>query len=388
MGQVEPLPEFSRAESERLDVEFEAFTKRIWVTWAIVASNVLVYVLMIGKGADFRNIDLPTLIAFGGNFGPRTLNGEVWRLLTASFVHQSFGHVASNMLILGFAGAVVERQYGNARFAALYVFAAITGNLTSLCSHYWLCSVGASGAIVGVIGALLAYVARFQSTMGQMERSRYFKICAWIVVYCFLYAGLTHSRVDAAEHLGGLLGGFILGWVLGLSPSDTDPRPTRLYTSAFAFAIAAITIIGLGLQAVHETASPDAQKLLAYAQMEERASLIEVRLNREMKVLGSMIKAPDRRKEFSTLIYNSTWPEWNELFDMFANAPLPEGSPLIAIRNAEMRYCDDMRQALFLMAGLAADKKVGDGMSARRVKELLHDAKQQRLIAMQLALDS
>ncbi|CAM2188450.1 rhomboid protease GluP [Paraburkholderia sacchari] len=385
MSQVEPLPEFSRAESERLDVEFEAHTKRIWVTWAIVASNVLVFILMIGKGADFRNIDLPTLIAFGGNFGPHTLNGEVWRLLTASFVHQSLEHVALNMLILGFAGAVVERQYGNARFAALYVFAAITGNLASLCSHYWLCNVGASGAIVGVIGALLAYVARFQSTMGPMERSRYFNICAWIAIYC-LYAGFTHSRVDAANHLGGLLGGFILGWILGLPPSETDPQPTRLHTSVFACAIAAIAIVGLGLRAVHETASPDAQKLLAYAQMMERASLIELRLNREMKMLGSMIKTPDRRKEFSTLIYNSTWPKWNELFDMVANAPLPEGSPLIATRSAEMRYCDDMRQAVFLMAGLAADKKVGDGMSARRVKELLHDAEQQRLILMHLAL--
>lgn len=387
MNPVEPLPEFSRAEYVPQEGEFDANTKLIWMTWAIVAANVLVYVLMIGKGADFRNIDLPTLIAFGGNFGPHTLNGEVWRLLTASFVHHSPGHLASNMLILGLAGPIVERQYGAARFAALYLFAAVTGNLASLCSHYWLCSVGASGAIVGVIGALLAYVARFQSTMDQMARSRYFNIGLWIVIYC-VYVGFTHSRVDAAAHLGGLLGGFVFGWILGRPPSEVGPQPSRFHTSAFACAIAAVTIVGFGLQVIHISASPDAQTLLAYARMEEQASLIEVHLNREMKVLGAMIKAPDRRKEFSTLIYNSTWPEWNVLYRMFANTPLPEGSPLIATRNAEMRYCDDMRQAVFLMAGLATDKNVRDEMSSRHVKELLHDAKQQRLIAMHLALDN
>ncbi|MGA7777623.1 MAG: rhomboid family intramembrane serine protease [Paraburkholderia sp.] len=377
MSLIEPLPDLSRAESERLDVESGTSAKRIWVTWTIVALNVLVYVLMIGKGADFRHIDLHTLIVFGGNFGPDTLNGEVWRLVIASFVHQNLKHIFWNMVVLGFAGAVVEREYGSARFSALYLFAALTGNLTSLCLHYWVCSEGASGAIFGVIGALLAYVARFLSTMDKMARAKYFNIGVWLVIYC-LCAGHSQPRVDAAGHLGGLLGGFVMGWILGRPRSGVYTRPSMFHTPAFAWAIAAITIFGLGLQALHETASLDAQKLLAFARMEERASVIDTRLNAEMKLLKSMTDVPGRRNEFSTLVHNSVWPEWNELFNMFANAPLPEGSSLMAARNAEMRYFDDMRRAVSLMADIATDKKVADAAFSLRVQKLLTNPAQRR----------
>jgi len=208
-------PEFA-AESTRMDRFLdgvESRTPHVWVTWVLVALNVLVYVAMVTSGGGFPKTSSQTALAFGSNFGPDTINGQWWRLLAAMFIHFSLVHITFNMVVLVQMGRMAERLFGNARFAALYFFTGLSASLTSLCWHPVFNSAGASGAIFGVLGALLAYVVRYRSSMPRTIQAQRFRTAAFIIVYS-LFNGLTHQGIDNAAHLGGLVSGFVMGWLL------------------------------------------------------------------------------------------------------------------------------------------------------------------------------
>jgi rhomboid protease GluP len=363
----------------------ETLTPRVWVTWAIIALNVLVYAIMVRTGGGFPKISLHSAIAFGSNFGPDTVNGEPWRLLTSMFVHLGFAHIVLNMLLLGYVGIIVERLYGNARFAALYLFAGLAASLTGLCLHYGLNSAGASGAIFGVLGALLAYVVRFWSTMPRTLHAKRFRTVASIIIYS-LVNGLTHPGVDNAAHFGGLIAGFAMGWILARPADRSEPRPDPRRTGALACSLAAFVFAGLGWQAVRATSSPDGQKELAFAVMEEKTVPLEQKAVADLKTIAAMVRIPSRQAEVAAQIHTTVWPEWNALHETVSHAPLPAGSPRQPFRDAQLRYYDDMRQAMLVMADLATLHPNGDSSAARKLKALLEDAKRQRIAATRLAL--
>ena len=114
---------------------------------------------MLFAGADLMNPNPAIHIRFGSNFGPLTWTGEEWRLLTSAFLHFGIIHIALNMYALYQGGALVERLFGSTRFALIYLLSALAG---SVASGWWdplRNSAGASGAIFGVYGALLAFLA-------------------------------------------------------------------------------------------------------------------------------------------------------------------------------------------------------------------------------------
>ena len=113
---------------------------------------------MLAAGADLMNPNPAIHIRFGSNFGPLTWTGEEWRLLTSAFLHFGLIHIALNMFALYQGGALVERLFGSTRFALIYLLSALSG---SVASGWWdplRNSAGASGAIFGVYGALLAFM--------------------------------------------------------------------------------------------------------------------------------------------------------------------------------------------------------------------------------------
>ena len=122
------------------------------MTWLIIAINVIVWLLMELNGGS-ENSD--TLIAFGAKVNELIDQGQVWRLLTAMFLHIGIIHLAVNQYSLYAVGTLLERFMGATRFAILYVLAGLCGSLAS----YWFSpnaiSAGASGAIFGLLGALL-----------------------------------------------------------------------------------------------------------------------------------------------------------------------------------------------------------------------------------------
>ena len=130
--------------------------------------------------------------------------GQWWRLITAIFLHGSLMHIVFNMWVIMDIGPMVEELFGSARYLFLYVATGAFGYvISSLAGHN---SVGASGALLGLIGLLLASTTRSSSASSQMLRSNLIK---WIIYIAIM--GFMFTSIDSYAHFGGLAAGFVLG---------------------------------------------------------------------------------------------------------------------------------------------------------------------------------
>ena len=228
-----------QAAHERFGKVMSMLGKRAYVTPSIIAINVAVFLIMLAAGADLMKPNPAIHIRFGSNFGPLTWTGEEWRVLTSAFLHFGLLHIALNMFALYQAGGLVERLYGSTRFALIYLLSALSG---SIASGWWdplRNSAGASGAIFGVYGALLAFMAvRRVDIPPSMLKS----ISNSALVFCLysLVIGAAHPLIDNACHVGGLLGGFISGAILA-RPFNIEARavrqPARLLVAVLAIGL-------------------------------------------------------------------------------------------------------------------------------------------------------
>jgi rhomboid protease GluP len=189
-------------------------TPRAWVSTTLLAANVAVFALMALAGVDVMQPEAQDLLRWGANSGALVGSGEPWRLLTAAFVHVGLLHLAMNMYVLWQIGPFVERLVGNAGFLALYVVSGLAGSLASAAWHPLVTSAGASGALFGVIGALLGVLARRPMGMppqavALMRRNLIVLIGANVLL------GLSIPQIDNAGHFGGLAAGFACGLYLG-----------------------------------------------------------------------------------------------------------------------------------------------------------------------------
>jgi membrane associated rhomboid family serine protease len=193
-----------------------------WVTPIIVALNIIVFMVMAVATKKLGLFTPQELLAWGANFGPLTVNGQWWRLFTALFVHFSLLHVFLNMWALWNIGRLSERLFGHATLLCLYVAA---GTLASLASVAWdpsLSSVGASGAIFGLFGAFLAFLSRQRHQIPpSIVRKHWISTSAFVLFN--LISGAIQPGIDNAAHVGGLLSGFVLGFILA-RPLDQEIR--------------------------------------------------------------------------------------------------------------------------------------------------------------------
>ncbi len=157
-----------------------------------------------------------------------------WRFITAVFLHGSLMHIVFNMWVLMDIGPQIEELYGSARYLFIYVLTGAFGYVfSSTLGHF---SVGGSGALLGLIGVLLAVTIRRGGASMQMLRSQLIKWIIYIGVLGFLFSG-----IDNAAHLGGLVSGFLLGKVM----ADREPMTSSERTMAYAMGwIAALAIVG------------------------------------------------------------------------------------------------------------------------------------------------
>jgi rhomboid protease GluP len=153
-----------------------------------------------GSGLD---IDAATLFDFGAKYRPAILAGQWWRLITAGFLHGGLLHILMNSWVLFDVGAQVEESFGTSRYLVLYFISNITGFLAS---SYWSASlsIGASGAIFGLIGAMIAMGVRDRSAYGAAVRRLYMRWAIFALVMSLL------PGIDMGAHIGGLVGGFVV----------------------------------------------------------------------------------------------------------------------------------------------------------------------------------
>jgi membrane associated rhomboid family serine protease len=161
------------------------------------------------------------LRAFGAKFAPDIYQyGQWWRLIMAGFLHGSLLHIAMNTWVMFDLVAEVEQFYGSSRLVIIYIFSTFTGFLLSLLWAPMTISIGASAACFGLIGAMMAIGLRRADPLAQAIRSYYRR---W-AIYGLIFSFMPFMRIDVAAHLGGLAGGFIIGFLGGLPGLPNSPR--------------------------------------------------------------------------------------------------------------------------------------------------------------------
>jgi rhomboid protease GluP len=207
------------------------------VTQIVFGMNVAVFLGMLFAGVSI--LDNPSgqhLVDWGANYGPRTLGGQYWRLLTCVFVHGSLLHIAFNMWCLWDLGALAESLYGHWTFAFVYLLAGVGGSLGSVIWNPNVLSVGASGAIFGIAGALIASFYLGEFSLPRAAIAGTLRSVVTFVGYNLVF-GAVMSRVDNAAHVGGLVTGLILGALIAKAAPDQDNTSQRVAVLALALVL-------------------------------------------------------------------------------------------------------------------------------------------------------
>ncbi len=190
-------------------------TPRVFVTHLIIAANFAVFVLMVLTGhGGFLEPNSQQMLRWGAGFGPLTTHGQPWRLFTEMFVHFGIIHIGMNMYVLWQGGRLIERLFGNFPYLVLYIFSGLIGSFLSLYAHPLSLTAGASGAVFGVYGGLLGYLAVQRVTIPPRILNALFRSAGLFVVYNLAFGFALRNVVDMYAHGGGLVGGIILGALL------------------------------------------------------------------------------------------------------------------------------------------------------------------------------
>jgi membrane associated rhomboid family serine protease len=210
------------------------------VTPTLIAVNIAVFVLMLWGADPFSDPD--TLIEWGGNFGPRTANGEWWRLITTLFVHASWLHLVANVLGLVHLGLIVERLVGPVAFAAMYVAVGLFSSLMNLSTSPMAVHVGASGAIFGAYGLMIAVLmwGVFRRSAPIMPITAAKRVAPATIVFV-LYNLSTEASTSVAE-LSALIAGFACGLVMAGGVSEPKASRRRIAMAAAAMLVAAVAV--------------------------------------------------------------------------------------------------------------------------------------------------
>lgn len=182
--------------------------KKIIVTYALMAICSVLFLLtyVFGKGST----DAITLYNFGAVFSSAIKSGQVWRLLTGTFLHAGIIHLLVNMYSLCIIGTQLENFVGKKKFIVIYLISAISGSLMSSIFSTTI-SVGASGAIFGLLGSMLYFGYHYRLYLGNVLKAQ---IIPLIILNLFL--GFALNGIDNAAHIGGLIGGYLTTMALGI----------------------------------------------------------------------------------------------------------------------------------------------------------------------------
>jgi rhomboid protease GluP len=171
----------------------------------------ILLLIAIGIGYVLQMVMGDGLTAAGANYGPAIRAGEYWRLVTSMFLHGSILHIAFNAYALYQLGAMFELLLGSSRLLMVYFATGIAGSLTSA---YFSSSpsVGASGAIFGLMGALIAFLLRRRGNLTPAGKAILMQLVGWAVINVFF--GFSTPGIDNSAHLGGCAAGLLFGFGL------------------------------------------------------------------------------------------------------------------------------------------------------------------------------
>lgn len=185
-------------------------TREVSVTPLLISANVVIWLWMVISGVSPYSPSVDDALRWGANHADAVTDGEYWRLWTSNYLHYGILHLAVNMLSLNNIGRMLERFIGKWRFAMLYT---VTGIFASSVSIWWnpqAVGVGASGAILGIVGVLAALC-----TTNLIEKTARVQMLKSIGISILLMLAIgMNAGIDNAAHLGGLVSGAIGGYFI------------------------------------------------------------------------------------------------------------------------------------------------------------------------------
>ena len=218
----------------------------ITLTHVLFGANLAVFLGMeLASGAPAMDFSLPLLVHWGANYGPLTLSGAWWRLFTYMFLHGGVMHIAFNMWCLWNLGALSESLYGRWTYAAVYLTTGVAAGLASVAWNPGVPSVGASGAIFGLAGALIASFALGEFSMPSGALRGTLRSLLFFAGFN-LFFGSVVPGIDNAAHIGGLVSGLILGALIAVAAPREDAPLRR--ASVIVVVALAVVAAGFGVQ--------------------------------------------------------------------------------------------------------------------------------------------
>jgi membrane associated rhomboid family serine protease len=332
LGLAERLRDAAIRARERSDPFSDALRERTrWpiVTPALLALNVLVF-LRMSFGDGFG--DPEALVAWGASFGPRTTNGEWWRLASAMFVQGGMFHLLINMAGLVQIGLLLERLVGHLTVAIVYMAAGLLAGLVSLSSHPVAVTFGATPAVLSLYGlftATLVWITLQGSTL-TVPVSTLKRLAPAAGVFV-LYAALSDGP-QRAGYLPGLFSGFVCGLVLARGVGERKP-PVRRAAAVTAIALVVLTASAMPLRGVADV-RPEIARVVD----------LEDRTSRAYKAAVDQFKLGAMTAEALAQVINRTiMPELQAArsrLKALAGVP-PEHQPLVAHADEYLRLRDE-----------------------------------------------
>lgn len=201
----------NKTDKENYEYEKIFSKKKISITYILIGINVLVYLVCLA--ASLMGHDFYTSLALNGDL---VKGGEVYRLITSAFLHQQFFHILMNMYALYIIGGQVENFLGKGKYLIVYLLSAITGSLLScILNEGW--ALGASGAIFGLMGALLYFGLHYRLYLRDALKSQIIPVIILNLAIGFILPG-----IDVYAHIGGLVGGIFACMAVGINSKESN----------------------------------------------------------------------------------------------------------------------------------------------------------------------
>ena len=180
------------------------------ITTFLIAVNIIVFFVTELTGSTL-NTDV--LIKCGALYTPYVAAGQYWRIVTAMFLHSGIRHLLNNMITLGVLGYMLEDELGKVKYVIIYILSGIAGNaaeyISSVRSGGNVVAVGASGAVFGIMGALIWVLIRNRGRIRGISISRLLIMAAFS-----LYFGFVSSGIANEAHIGGMIAGFVIAMLI------------------------------------------------------------------------------------------------------------------------------------------------------------------------------
>ena len=203
--------------NEKTEKENKKFNE-VFAPKAIVFTNIIMlicmamYFVVAIYGNNFINFDVGILTSFGANNIVLVKHGQIWRLITCAFLHVGFIHLLVNMYSLRVIGPSVEALIGKWKFVFIYLISSVSASLMSLVfTEANIVSAGASGAIFGLMGALLYFGYHYRLYLNDAIKTQIIPVIVFNLLIGFMISG-----IDNGAHIGGLVGGYLATMAIGI----------------------------------------------------------------------------------------------------------------------------------------------------------------------------